>query len=835
MPNRKVTRILTRPLQLGLWSDVRLAWLALAREPMVNGIVVVAVGLAIGGNASVFSAIYSQVLRPFGFEDEENLVFVAGTPRGAGGGRASMSPANFADLRDAQTALAEIGGFRYVGIVVGGDVRQATRAIGHEVSPGLLQTLRVEPLLGRLLDEGDQQRGARRTVLLSYTAWRNHFAQEASVLGQTIRIDGVPAEIVGVMPRGFDLFLGGGDFFLPLRFWGMTRNMRNRSFMDFFVVGRLRPGVSRQEAATEMNLIGSRLRDQYPSQNEYFHPELRSLREQFAGLGGENRALILIVQGGMVAVFLLAACCVGHLLLVRGYRREHEFAVRAAVGGSTADIVRQPVLEALILSIIGSGVGLAASFTGNRLLAASSYFSGLSVRLAPRFDGVTVGIVALMALVTSLLFCVGPAIRAARTQPAVTLRSRTPTATFGKRELRMTGAFLVSQTGLAALVLGVVGALTYSHWRNTAAGPGFDASGVIKAELGFPGATHGDPRSPAGKALRRQIVEDLLERMQALPASRAVAAASHLPGAELRPDIFVTHSGDSGESEVEATRLTASAAYPEVLGLSLLAGRWPEDGARTEAVIVEDMAHAFGCSSGCVGDTIRVRSSRYAPSFPAYFEDDYRVVGVVRNVQRTWGARTGPRPMAIYVSALEHIKMNLSLLLRTGAPPATALPLVRDVIRDVDRTAPLSRLEPLHEYVSRLSPRLELVNAWLLGFTPLAVLLSTLGTHGVALLLSETGRKDTCVRVALGASPRLEYWRELRRMAGLVALGLLTFGPLIGFALVTLRVNVSSWMPLYMAGAVYALVLHFALCLGGAALAARRVRDAEVPAVLAAL
>lgn len=805
---------------------------SLANDWLANGVVVVAIGLAIGGNATSFSAIYSQLLRPFGFEAEERLFFVSSSARNGSGGRSSLAPGNFADLLDTQDAFEAVGGYRNLGVVLGGDVEQAVPVFGQEISPGLFGTLGVAPALGRAFSANDYLGGARNVVILSDAFWTSRYGRDEGVLGQTLQIDGAVATVVGVMPRAFDLFVGRVDLYLPVSLWGRLGSLRNHSHMDFFVVGRLAPDVTPLQASAQLSALAVRLREEYPVQNEHLRLELRTLRDQFS-LEGDARKLMLLVQGGMAVVFLVAACGVAHAFLARNQKRLGEFAVRAALGGRTFQVLRGVALEAAIVSALGGGVGALATVAGIRFIGSTAYFTSLSLRFLPRFDNATLAVCCLLATTTALFFAVVPALRVARVDPAAALRSAATTASLGRRRRRIMGGLLASQIGLTAVLVALAGAMALSYWRYTTTSLPFRSDGVLKVSLFFPGVTHGDPNAPDGRSRRLQTARSLLELVESLPQVTSAAVASEPPGAMLRrPNVRAAHIGASDDEAVAATRLTASSKYPRLLGLGLRSGRWLRDGSRTDAVLGEELAEALGCELDCVGRSVRVVAN-VPRGFGTYFEQVYSVVGVVENPHRAAG--TTVPPAVLFVSALEQPSFGLTLLARTAVDPISISGQVRDVVRAVDLTLPMESLESLRRYVRTRAPRLELISAWLVGFAPLTLLLASLGSHGVALLLVDADRKEACIRIAFGSTRVQAYLREFGRVAGTVGLGFLAFSPLVAISIVGLRSYVSSWMPLFFDGAVYAVLALVLVSLTSVAVAARRACVTSIAEVLKSL
>lgn len=803
-----------------------------ANDWLVNVVVVFAIGLAIGGNATSFSALYSQLLRPFGFEAEERLFFVSSSARNGSGGRSSLAPGNFADLLASQEAFEAVGGYRNLGVVLGGDVDQAAPVFAQEVSPGLLAALGVAPAFGRAFTAEDYLGGGRSVVILSDAFWTSRYGRDERVLGQTLQIDGAVATVVGIMPRSFDLFVGRVDLYLPVSLWGRLGSLRGHSHMDFFAVGRLAPHVTPLQASAQLSALAGRLREEYPVENEHLRLELRTLRDQFS-IEGDARKLMLLVQGGMVVVFLVAACGVAHAFVARNQKRQGEFAVRAALGGRPFQVLRGVAFEAVIVSVLGGVLGAFATVAGIRLIGSTAYFTSLSLRFLPRFDGATLAVCCLLATTTALFFAAAPALRIARADPAAALRSAATTASVGRHQRRIMGGLLASQIGLTAVLVALAGAMALSYWRYTSTSLPFSSEDVLKVSLFFPGVTHGDPNAPDGRSRRLQTARSLLELVGSLPQVTAAAVASEPPGATLgRPNVRAARIGASDDEAVAATRLTASSEYPQLLGLGLRSGRWLRDGSRTDAVLVEELAAALGCEPDCVGSSVRVVAN--APrNFGSYFERVYSVVGVVANPHRA--RRSTAPPAVLFVSALEQPTFGLTLLARTDVDPISISGQVRDAVRAVDLTLPMESLETLRRYVRTRTPRLELISAWLVGFAPLTLLLANLGSYGVALLLVDADRKEACIRIALGSTLAEAYLREFRRVAGTVGLGLLAFSPLVAMSIVGLRSYVSSWMPLFFEGAVYAVLALILVSLASVAVAVRRARVTSVAEVLKSL
>ena len=476
-----------------LAREIRLAVRRLRQAPGFTAIALLALSLSIGANTAMFSVTSAVLLRPLPYRNADELVKVQTILLESGTAIVS-SPPDFYEVRADQRSLSNVGGYYDRAVVLTG-LDQPERLRAAVVSAELLTVLGVSPALGRGFDRGDEAWGAHRRVILTDAFWRSRFGGDLGVLGSTLSLDGEPHLIVGVLPAGFAWLGGETQLFLPMAFEaGDNMNSHNNYFLS--AVGRLRRGVTLEQARQELRGLGERIRERFPT-TRGFGLDAAPLGEAVVA---SVRPAVLALFGAVGLVLLIACANLAHLQLVRGAGRRRELVIRAALGASRSALLRQLLVESLVLGVVGGGLGIVVA------LAILRGVNGLSQEALPRLQPIgmewpILGFAVLSSLVTAVLFGLAPALQGASVRLADSLGETGQDAGGGHR--RLSAALVVAETALSLILLTGAGLTLKSLHQLLQVNLGHEPRGLLSAEVDLRHRSTRMPRSP-GRSSRAQ-------------------------------------------------------------------------------------------------------------------------------------------------------------------------------------------------------------------------------------------------------------------------------------------------------------------------------------------
>jgi putative ABC transport system permease protein len=727
----------TAPLVEDIARDVRHMARGLRKSAGFTIAVVLTLMLGIGGNTAIFSVIDQLLLRPLPYPDGDRLVTVyEAFPRSSLGAgeerlRNTVSPANWLDWqRDSRTLHGFAAYWNFSGTMTG--VGEPLRVRSHQVSAEFFPLLGVRPLFGRTITEADDRPKAARVVVLSHHLWESRFGGDPHVIGRTVQINNNPAEVIGVMPPGFRFLYQDIDM------WGAFQLDRNQAwrqtagrFMN--VVARLRPGVAIREAQTEMNAVAARLAATYEF-NKNTSVTVVPLREE---LTGQVHASLIVLYAAVAVLLSIACFNVANLLLARGASRRREIAIRTSLGAGRAAIVRQLLVESLLLAVIGGALGVAlARLSLDALMAfappnllrvpelfvdhrALMYALGLSV-----ITGVAVGVV--------------PAIVVAG-QPMITsIRSGGLTVTHSPR---IRQALVIGQVAMTVILLCGAGLLLRTILALNATNNGFERQNVLTMELALPGARYNPER-------RTSFYTQTLSAIRSLPGVESAAAANSLAvvGSPRGGSWFHrlgTPEVPGPERPVTLIRVVTP-GYFGTLRIPVLRGREFTEGdhaSPTQSFVVnEAFAKAYLADVNPLSVSLKVWMQQVDPYLP--------VVGVVGDVSEG-SVRNNAQPTVFY-SHRQMPETAMTLFVRTSQPGAISAATVNE-IRRLDANLAVTKIRTLEGALAESVAR-ERLNAMVSGaFALSGLLLASLGLYGLLAFLVEERTKEIGIRIALGA------------------------------------------------------------------------------------
>src|SRR3989442_597320 len=514
-------------------NNLRFAFRQLLKNPGFATVAVLTLALGIGANTAIFSVVNSVLLRPLPFKEPQRLVTVWERNPKQGYDQNVAAPANYADWKAQSQSFEELAMF---GTVIGINMTGAddpARVNGVAVTANLFQTLGVSPVLGRGFAAEEETEGRDRVVVLSYGLWQRRFGSDAGIVGKTVSLDGNSYSVIGVMPGGFSYpggsgeFLGGMFFNSTPELWlplALSADMRQaRGWHDWQEIGRLKAGVSLDQARAEMDALQARIEQANPGNFMGTGCTLIPLREQSVGA---VKPVLLVLLGAVACVLLIACANVANLLLVRAAARQKEFAIRAALGAGRSAIIRQLVTETVLLAALGCAVGtLLAQLCVGALVAAVGEKIAESTPGWDHIgiDGRVLAFTLTVSFCTGILFGLAPAWQTVKTDVNEPLKEGGRGLAEGPRRSRLRSSLIVAEVALATVLLVGAGLMLQSFVRLQRVNPGFNPARVLTMELGLPPARFPEARH------RVAFVDRLCERLRVLPGVEFAGASSALP------------------------------------------------------------------------------------------------------------------------------------------------------------------------------------------------------------------------------------------------------------------------------------------------------------------
>ena len=757
-----------------LVQDIRYGVRSLIRTPGFSAVALIVLALGIAANTAIFTIVNALLLRPLPYPDSDQIMMLWETnPRfQIGVDTLPVTAGNFMDWREQNSVFDYVSA---LGVghwnLTGGDGPE--RISGASVSPNFFRLMGVEPKLGREFRDEEENPGAGKVLVISHALWQRRFAGELDVIGKTMTLDAESYTVIGVAPEGFQFpranempyFVGVSnqtDLWRPMTLGDDFVN-KKRANHQLCVIARLKSGITREQAQTEMTAITERLEQSYPESNQGIGARVVPLNEQVVG---NIRVALLVLMGAVALVLLIACANVANLLLARSSARQKEIAIRTALGASRGRVVRQLLTEALLLSTTSAIAGTLLSLWGIKAILSLSrqnlpraYEIGVDVQVL----GFTVGI----ALLTSVLFGLTPALQASKINLSEWLKEGSHGSSGGQRSNHVRGMLVIAEVALSLVLLIGAGLMIKSLAGLLSVDPGFEPHNALTMQIALLGSKY-----PIANQ-QNAFFQEVTHRVETLPGVESVGLISSAPlsGGVYAGGFSIQGKVSPESDDLVADRRMISQQYFNALGIPIINGRGfserDDQSSQGVAIVSETWARRYLPGEDPIDKRIKLGGRDSTRPWLS-------IVGIAGDVRDT-SLESDARP-CVYLPYPQFPSSGMTLVVRAAFDPKVLISAIRDQVWAVDKDQPVTDVKTMDQYVSDSVSRRRFNALLLTTFASLALILASVGIYGVMAYSVSQRVHEIGIRVALGAQSsdviKLVIGRGIMLVLAGVAIGL---------------------------------------------------------------
>jgi putative ABC transport system permease protein len=757
---------------MSLWQDLRYAIRLLVKDKWFTLVAAVALALGIGVNNTVFTFVNAVLIRGLPFDDPDRIMSL-GT-RDARSRDRGLSYLEFQDWRDNTKAFIGMAAFSGQTMNVSDEGRAPERFGGPYISGNAFKLIGEKPILGRDFLPEDDRPGATPVVMLGNGIWKNRYGSDPKVIGRTVKINELPMTVIGVMPEGFK-FPVNADLWVPaVHLAGLADQKRDAR--NFEVFGRLASGVTVAQAQAELKPIADRLAHDFPETNKDVKPAVMTFNDRYNG--GPIRLIFLTLMGAVGFVLLIACANVANLLLARSAARAREISVRVSLGATRFRIVRQLLVESVLLALISGVLGFGLSMVGIELFDRAVADVGKPYWIKFTLDGRVFAFLAAICLGTGFIFGLAPALHVSKTDINEVLKEGGRSGS-GLRARRWTSTLIVVELALTLVLLAGAGYMVRSFITLYQRDVGIETSHVLTMRLQLPNRKYPTPEQ------RRDFFKRLDDRLSALGNVQAATITTNPPmgGGSSRVLVVEGREPAAGEQPQTVTQVMIGPRYFETAGLTLRRGRAFNDldgtPGQANAIVNQRFVAMHFPNEDPIGRRIRLTNDGPGPGGAAPVPTAVTIVGISPTVRQRNFQEVMPDPV-VYLPLRSDPPPFAILMIRTAGDPSALTPAVREEVRAIDPDLPLFGILTLDAALAQGRWMFQVIGTMFAVFALIALALSAVGLYAVTAYSVSQRTQEIGVRMALGAQATQVWWLILRGTLVQLAIGL-TIGIAGGF------------------------------------------------------
>jgi putative ABC transport system permease protein len=755
---------------MNLLQDLKYAVRLLVKDRWFTAVAAIALALGIGVNSSVFTLVNAVMIRGLPFARQEELIAM-GT-RDAKQRERPMSYKDFQDIAASSKSFSEAAVYFFSQVNLSDDERAPEQYRALYTATSFMRLLGQRPMVGRDFTPDDDQASSTPSVLISSAIWKNRYGRSPDTIGKVIRVNGLMLTVIGVMPEGFNF--PNTDLWIPFAHLApvfRTESVDNRAARSFDVIARLKPEVSLAQANAEVTTIGRNLQSQYPDSNKDMTPFVIQLNDRFNR--GPIKTVFLSLMGAVAFVLLIACANVANLLLARSANRAREISVRIALGATRWRIIRQLLIESVLLSVIAGLFGLGLAVIGIRLFDAATQDAGKPYWMVFSMDPVVFAFFAAVCFATGIIFGLAPALHVSKTDLNDVLKEGGRGNAGGVRARRWTSALIVVELALTLVLLAGAGLMMRSFLALYSMDLGVDTGPLLTMRLNLPARKYPTPE------VRRTFLQTLEERLARVPSLQAGAIVTNVPigGGQTRQIEIDGQQAAANAAQIPSVSLVyVEPRYWETLGTKLLRGRGFDavDGTpgHENAIINQRFAAMHFGNEDPIGRRVKISIER-VPGQPAPTRQPswVTVIAIAPTIRQRNIEEALPDPV-MYLPLLAEAPANIALLVRAPRDAAALTTVLREEVRAIDPDLPLFNIQTMDQVLAQQRWPFRVFGSMFAIFALIALVLAAIGLYAVTAYSVTQRTQEVGVRMALGAQARQVRWLFVRQSLWQLAIGL---------------------------------------------------------------